>query len=215
MEGSLNYAAFLHVYNEETFLDNVLNAILNQDVKPSYWLVVDDGSTDKTADIVAQYEIDYMYLDQSELTPYLRRSYAFNVGIKEIKKNQVSCVLKIDGDTMIESIYAGELLNYFRNPYTAAVSGVSNEYNKLRNLNNGAVMYRLSMLPQAKAVYGWDKEIELDLISNGFNAYVNPNVFYTDLRPPAVIRPPLSRVFRNRARRKHAEIIGAVRRKLR
>lgn len=215
MERPLNYAAFLHVYNEETYLDNVLNAIFNQDVKPDYWLVVDDGSTDKTAEIVDQYEIDYMYLEQTELTPYLRRSYAFNAGIKKIKEHPVSCVLKIDGDTMIESIYAGELLNYFHNPDTAAVSGVSNEYNKLRNLNNGAVMYRLSMLPKAKPVYGWDKEIELDLISNGFNAYVNPNVFYTDLRPPTVIRPPLSKVFSNRARRKKAEIIGAARRTLR
>ncbi len=215
MEETLTYAAFLHVYNEEQYLDNVLNAVLNQDVKPSYWLIVNDGSTDKTAEIIDQYEIDHIYLEQTEVTPYLRRSYAFNKGIAEIKKHDVPLVLKVDGDTMIEPRYAAGLLKYFRDKNTAAVSGVSYRYNKLRNLNNGAVMYRVSMLPKAKTVYGWDKEIELELISNGFNAHVNPNVFYTDLRPPTVIRPPLSRVFRNRARRKKAEIIGKLRRKLR
>ncbi len=209
----MNYAAFLHVYNEETYLDNVLNSILNQDVPPDYWVVVDDGSTDRTAEIIEQYEIERIFFIQPKnLNPYKRRSNAFNLGISHIKEKNVLCVLKVDGDTMIEPIYAGKLLQYFRNPKTAAVSGVSTEYHKLRNLNNGAVMYRLSMLPRAKPVYGWDKELELDVISNGFNAYVNPNVFYTDLRPPSVIKPQLSTVVRNRARRKHAEIIGAIRR---
>ncbi len=211
----MKYAALLHVYNEEDFLGYVLNAIRNQDVPPSYWFIVNDGSNDKTREIIENYNVDSIYLEQQKgMAAFIRRSNAFNIGISHIRKKNIPLVLKVDGDTMIDPAYAGELARHFDETHTAAVSGASYEFNKLRNLNNGAVMYRLSMLPDAKPVYGWDKEIELDLISKGYNAYVDPTIFYTDLRPPAVIRPRLSRVISNRFTRKKAEIIGSIRRNI-
>ena len=39
--------------DEEQFVRFTLNSVVNQTVRPDLWLIVDDGSRDRTAEIVA------------------------------------------------------------------------------------------------------------------------------------------------------------------
>ncbi len=207
----MNYAVLMHVFNEETHLEKSIEAIKNQTLPPEFILIINDGSTDKTQEIIEKHTSEYFKHNPDDSKPaYIRRAEAFNIGVSIIKekKTKLDGILKVDGDIVIEVFYAEKLLKHLHEPHTAAISGTSTEYNKTRNLNNGAVMYRLSTLPQARTISGWDLDLEFHLIGNGFNCVVDPTVHYTDLRPPGVFAPRTSRILRNRTMRKLYELKG-------
>ena len=41
--------------NEAEYMRRTLNSVINQSVRPSLWVIVDDGSTDATPEILAEY----------------------------------------------------------------------------------------------------------------------------------------------------------------
>ena len=207
----MNYAVLMHVFNEEKHLEASIEAIKNQTVPPEFILIINDGSTDKTQEIIERHTSEYFeHNPDTDKPAYIRRAEAFNLGLSLIKENKTRLdgVLKVDGDIVIEAFYAGELLRYLHEPHIGAISGTSTEYNKTRNLNNGAVMYRLVTLPQARTISGWDLDIEYQLIGNGLQCLVDPTVHYTDLRPPGVFSPKISKILRNRIMRKLYELKG-------
>lgn len=216
MVGSLEYIVLMHVYNEAEFLGGVIRSINNQSKPPTQIIIINDESTDQTQDIIEAYTTHHRYLTHNEVKPaFVRRAEAFNAGLDYIREkiDPFDGLLKVDGDIILPRNYAEELLRHLHEPHTAAVSGISTEYRKTRNLNNGAVMYRLSTIPKAKLMNGWDQGIENELISNGFNCYVDPTVSYTDLRPVATLRPSKIKVIRNRLNRKLSKIKGAARKR--
>lgn len=75
MQGPL-VSVIVPVYNGERYLDTTLKSIFDQDYEPIEIIVVDDGSTDKTAEIVKSYSI-VRYIYQSNQGP----SVARNTGI--------------------------------------------------------------------------------------------------------------------------------------
>lgn len=50
----MNYILITPAKNEEKYLPNLINAIIKQTIKPLLWLIVDDGSTDKTPKIIEE-----------------------------------------------------------------------------------------------------------------------------------------------------------------
>jgi len=47
-----SYYAIVTCRNSESEIENAINSLLNQTIKPRYILVVDDGSTDNTHNIL-------------------------------------------------------------------------------------------------------------------------------------------------------------------
>ena len=209
----MSYATIMHIYNNAEYLPRVLDAIQNQTEQPIGVYIVDDDSTDATPDIIESHRIPSIRLKDYMKEPYRRRARAFNVAALKARQTYPDAkhFLKVDGDTLIAKDYAEKLLPHMT-PTVAACSGVSTLYHKTRDLNNGAVLYRVRTLPQARLMYGWDHEIQLALIRAGYSIHVEPSATYTDLRPPGVIKPPITRVIRNRLARQAARIEGQVRR---
>ena len=71
-------SVILPVYNGEKYLNESIDSILNQQYKELEVIVVDDGSTDKSAEIVKSYTMVH-YIYQPNQGP----SVARNTGIKE------------------------------------------------------------------------------------------------------------------------------------
>jgi len=211
----MSYATIMHVYNNAEYLPRVLPAILDQTEPPIGLYIVDDDSTDQTPDIIKSYDIPSICLKDYEKEPYKRRANAFNIATLKARQTYPDAqhFLKVDGDTLISPDYAEKLLPHMV-PTVAACSGVSTLYHKTRDLNNGAVLYRVRTLPQAQRIYGWDREIQLTLIKSGYRIQVEPAATYTDLRPPGVMKPPIPRVIRNRVNKRLASVEGIVRRTL-
>jgi len=204
------YTVISHVFNEEKHLSACIDAVFSQTLKPEAFFIVDDASTDGTDEIIHKYNINHIHLPNRDAPSYKRRGWAFNKAVEQVRTQYV---LKVDGDIEICSEYGDTLLSLMlSNPRIGASSGISQTYLKTRDLNNGAVMYRTRVLPKAKPVYGWDREIQLDITRQGYGIYVTKKVYYNDLRPPRVIKPNLLRVFINRTRKKYAETQGMIKR---
>ncbi|HPQ22063.1 MAG TPA: glycosyltransferase family 2 protein [Saprospiraceae bacterium] len=63
MDSSLKISVVIPAYNAEAFIERSLHSVMRQTYKPSEIIVVDDGSTDKTSEIIKKYgeRICYTY----------------------------------------------------------------------------------------------------------------------------------------------------------
>lgn len=209
---SYPYTVFMHIYNEEDHLRYVFDAIERQTVKPLAVVVVDDGSTDGTHDIIHEYGYIHEVLNQKpDLYKPIRRANAFNhaLGLAKKKNPDAKYYMKVDGDTLVYDSYAEQTIEYMeKNPRYAAVSGVSVRYIKTRDLNNGAVTYLGKTLPNAKLMYGWDREIQLSLVRMGYKFHVIRTLGYGEMRRPLVGSPGVINVAKNRSKSRIAEVQG-------
>jgi glycosyltransferase involved in cell wall biosynthesis len=66
---------FMPVYNSEKYLKESIDSILNQTIKEFEFLIIDDGSTDSSVDIIKQYNDDRIRLvcnEENKGLPYTR-----------------------------------------------------------------------------------------------------------------------------------------------
>lgn len=74
------------VYNGETFLEEAINSIIKQNYQPLEIIIIDDGSTDKTAQIASKFKNVAKYIYQQNAGP----SSARNIGIKMAKGDLIT-----------------------------------------------------------------------------------------------------------------------------
>lgn len=118
------------VRNEAGHIRRTLDSVVAQEFAPTEWIIVDDGSTDSTADIVRAYSRRYPFIRLVEKPDRGRRHVGagvietFEYGRAHIKNTAYLFIAKLDGDmsfgpryirTMIEALNA--------DPSLAAVSG--------------------------------------------------------------------------------------------
>ena len=51
----MKYVLITPAHNEAAFVEETLNSVVTQTTLPKRWIIVDDGSTDRTAEIVQDY----------------------------------------------------------------------------------------------------------------------------------------------------------------
>jgi len=124
------YAVISPVRNEAQFVEKTIQAMINQTVKPSEWIIVNDGSTDGTEEIVARYAARYPWirLINRQDRGYRQRGPgvvdAFYEGFGQITHTDYDVVVKLDGDLSFEPNYFEELLDQFAaNPKLGIASG--------------------------------------------------------------------------------------------
>ena len=49
------YVVVTPVRDEEKYIEHTLRSVVSQSVKPAEWVIVNDGSTDKTGEIIDRY----------------------------------------------------------------------------------------------------------------------------------------------------------------
>jgi len=92
------------VRNEEEFLPRTVASMEAQTVKPVAWIVVDDGSTDRTADILAEASTRHSWIrvEQGEGRPVRNAAQAVTAGFNRVlplaRELQPDAVVKLDGD---------------------------------------------------------------------------------------------------------------------
>lgn len=116
--------------DEAEFLQKTINSITAQTIKPVKWLVVDDGSTDETPQLLskAQERMDYLQVLRRENRG--RRSVgpgvmdAFYAGLAEVNLDEYDFVCKLDGDLEFKPRYFERLMELMHDdPLLGNVSG--------------------------------------------------------------------------------------------
>src|SRR4051812_29441145 len=108
--------------NEEKHVTKTLNAMLAQTVKPLEWLIVNDGSTDDSPNIVANFSKRISWirlLNVAGLGDRLPEHYGGHVvdlikeGLANVKSESFDYVVKLDCDICFEKEFFEKILSAF------------------------------------------------------------------------------------------------------
>ena len=106
--------------DEAEFARYTLESVTKQHVPPALWIIVDDGSSDGTADILAEYEQKHSYIRVIRRENRGRRSVgpgvveAFYAGLKEVDLRAFPFLCKLDLDLDLPPTYFQTLLARMR-----------------------------------------------------------------------------------------------------
>ena len=124
--------------NEAEFMINTLDSVLNQSVLPAKWVIVDDGSTDATPDILRQYADKHDFIQIVTRENRGHRSVgpgvieAFYAGLETVDLNDYGYVCKLDLDLELPGTYFETLIQKMdTNPRIGTCSG--KPYNRRGN----------------------------------------------------------------------------------
>jgi glycosyltransferase involved in cell wall biosynthesis len=126
-----NYVLITPVHNEEKFIGEVLKSVIAQTILPKKWLIVNDGSTDGTDEIIKQYETRHDFIMSLRLehedvgSYYSRRTRVVLIGYEKIKKLEFDFLGVLDADISLEPTYYECIQGEFdRNPRLGIASGI-------------------------------------------------------------------------------------------
>ena len=114
----MKYYIVIPSYNEEALIALTLQSLISQTVLPSKIVVVNDNSTDRTAEIVLDFAKDNPYITLVNKTssavhlPGSKVIQAFQKGFETLD-NDYDIIVKIDADLIFPSNYFETIINHF------------------------------------------------------------------------------------------------------
>jgi glycosyltransferase involved in cell wall biosynthesis len=122
------YVLITPARNEEQFIERLIQAVIGQIVLPSMWVIVNDGSTDATANIVSRYLAKYEWINLLNLSARRDRSFAakvhaFNAGLERVQNLDYEVVGNLDSDVSFDPDYFAFLLGKFEEDDRLGVAG--------------------------------------------------------------------------------------------
>ena len=120
---ALTLTAVVPAYNEEAGLPETLNALLHQTMPPERIIVVNDGSTDHTAEVASRYPgVEVVTREKSSGSKSRALNSALVVTDTEI-------ILNVDGDTIIGADFVERIKEPFADPQVAVAAGIVQVWN--------------------------------------------------------------------------------------
>jgi glycosyltransferase involved in cell wall biosynthesis len=124
----LSYVLISPVQNEEKYIEKTIQAVVSQSVLPEKWIIVSNGSTDKTEAIVNGYLHKNMWIELLRLPERNKRNFsakvcAFNAGYQSMRSIKYDVIGNIDGDISFENDYMKFLLDKFYRISELGVAG--------------------------------------------------------------------------------------------
>ena len=180
MSSQMKYYIIIPAYNEEAFMALTLQSLVEQTLLPSKIVVVNDNSTDSTAEIVTSFSEKFPFItlvnkksDAIHL-PGSKVIQAFQEGEKHIDDNY-DIIVKVDADLIFPNNYFETIIKHFQSDSKIGMAGgfcyiAKNDDWILENLTDkdhirGALKaYRKETYKQIgglKPAMGWDTVDEL------------------------------------------------------
>src|SRR5215510_12905641 len=124
----LPYVLITPAHNEEAFIEKTIESMIRQTVPPVKWVIVDDGSTDRTPEIVSRNIVGYPWIEMVRLPQRRDRSFAgkvhaFNVGYERIKGLRYNIIGNLDADISFERDHFEFLARKFSEDPALGVAG--------------------------------------------------------------------------------------------
>ena len=131
LENRIKYVIVTPAFNEAEYIERTIKGVLAQTILPTKWIVVDDGSTDDTAEIIRKYAeqhnwICYLYRNKvMEQTYYASNVYAIEEGYEQVKKLDFDYLAILDADISLPEDYYEQLFEKFsQNEKLGIASGI-------------------------------------------------------------------------------------------
>ena len=198
----MNYYIVIPAHNEEAFIALTLDSLISQTVLPKKVVVVNDNSTDKTAEIVTAYAKQNPFITLVNKTseaihlPGSKVIQAFHKGFETLDENY-DVIVKLDADLILPNNYFETILSIFKNDATIGMAGGFAYIEKngewiLENLTDkdhirGAFKaYRKECFEQIgnlKPAMGWDTVDELLSKFYGWKVVTDASLIVKHLKP--------------------------------
>jgi poly-beta-1,6-N-acetyl-D-glucosamine synthase len=141
----MKYVLITPARNEEKFIAKTLDSVIAQTLLPERWVIVDDGSTDKTPDLIEQYARQYSWIElvRREQRPdrsFSGKVYAFNAGFERLRSLEFEIIGNLDADVSFDREYLEFLMRKFAEDPKLGVAGtpfVENSYDSARDSFEG------------------------------------------------------------------------------
>lgn len=109
------YVLITPARNEAQFIELTIKSVVAQTARPIKWVIVSDGSTDGTDDIVRQYAADHSWIELVRMPERRERHFAgkvhaFNAGYARVKHLNHGVIGCLDGDISFDEEYFSFLL---------------------------------------------------------------------------------------------------------
>lgn len=145
IKNNVKYIIITPVYNEADYIERTINGVLAQSVLPYKWIIVDDGSTDDTANIIQHYAkecdwIQYLYRKKEAGQSYYGSNvHAIMAGYEQVKTIKYNFLAVLDADISLPKDYYKQIFERFSQDERLGVaSGVYQDLvnGKLRKVLN-------------------------------------------------------------------------------
>lgn len=130
LEDNHEYVIITPAYNEAEYIERTIRGVLAQSVLPCKWIIVDDGSTDNTAEIIKHCVKSCDFLEYCLRTREVGQSYygsnvyAIHKGYQIVKDFNYKFLAILDADMELCDNYYKEIFNrFFMNPEMGIATG--------------------------------------------------------------------------------------------
>ena len=115
---TLKYALVTPARNEEALIEGTIRSVVAQTILPVKWVIVSDGSTDRTDEIIKRFASEHPWIELLRMPEHRDRQFAakahsFNAGYARLKGLDFDCIGNLDADITFEPDYYAFLLGQF------------------------------------------------------------------------------------------------------
>ena len=128
MTTQLKYVLITPARNEEAFIERTLESVIGQTILPEKWVIVSDGSTDRTDQIVKKYTSKNSWIELVRMPEHRDRQFAakvncFDAGYEKVKDIKYDVIGNLDADISFQEDYFEFLLGKFSENSKLGVAG--------------------------------------------------------------------------------------------
>lgn len=126
---SVKYVVITPVRDEERFIQDLYRAMTSQTVRPAEWIIVDDGSTDRTGSLIDGFASENTWIRAVHRANRGFRKNgggvveAFNDGLKQLECTDWEFIVKFDGDLVPAPDYFERCFDRFHRDDKLGVGG--------------------------------------------------------------------------------------------
>ncbi len=122
------YVLITPARNEAALIEQTIKSMVGQTVLPVKWVIVSDGSTDGTDEIVKKYAAEYTWIELVRMPERTERHFAgkvnaFNAGYARVRDLHYSIIGNLDADISFEKDHFAFLLGKFAENPRLGVGG--------------------------------------------------------------------------------------------
>ena len=130
MDNLPSYVLVTPARNEGEFIELTLKSVISQTVRPLKWVIVNDGSTDATGEIVEKYAAAHPWIELIEMPERQERNFAgkaqaVNAGRRKVEELHYDVIGNLDADVSFDPDYFEFLMSRFAENPKLGVAGTA------------------------------------------------------------------------------------------
>jgi poly-beta-1,6-N-acetyl-D-glucosamine synthase len=124
----VSYVLLTAAYNEENYIEETIKSVLAQILSPKMWVIVSDGSTDRTDDIVQQYAVRHSFIrlirrEKDNSREFASKVFALRAGFQTLALESIQFIGHLDADIWLAPFYFRDLLARFGEDPELGIAG--------------------------------------------------------------------------------------------